>query len=201
MGNVLKHAMRSEIEEYLKDQNGDNAENVTNFTNVISNSTCKSSSSSSSKNKSMLSILKKKRSEGRLSNLLSRIQLENSDDSLKRKIKKLHAKYQHSIPHLKDFKHVNPKKRGSVKFIDSSYVVTTLGSIKDKLQSIYFDLDGSNNSLEDQSECMITICDSSGLRFDESKNILDYLERKGTIISKTNVVLISQSCDFKTNNF
>ena len=146
-----------------------------------------------------LSTLKKKRTEGRLSNLLSRIRSKNSDDSLKRKIKKLHAKYQRYNPHLKEFKLVKPNNRGGVRFIDiECNVVTTYGSIKDKLQSIYFDLDGCNNFLEDQFECMITICDSSGLPLDESENIWDYLERKGEVISKTNVVLRSQSCDFES---
>ena len=64
--------------------------------------------------------------------------------------------------------------------------------IKKRALNLYFDQDGCNVFQENEFDCISSICNESGIDFDESSNLWDYLESKGLFISKTVFVLKTQ---------
>ena len=64
--------------------------------------------------------------------------------------------------------------------------------IKKRALNLYFDQDGCNVFQENEFDCISSICNESGIDFDESSDLWDYLESKGLFISKTVFVLKTQ---------
>ena len=141
MDNVLRETIRSETKAILGDKESRNEAHKTQTENC------------------------KKKSDKRLSGLLSRIRSETpSKINSSRKIKKLQIKYERFDPIVEQYKTLRLKDGGGIRYIDvETSTVFSFKEIRETATHLYFDHDASQNSfIEDETNCLIELLSMSG---------------------------------------
>ena len=144
----------------------------------------------------------KKKTDKRLSGLLSRIRSETpSKTNHSRKIKKLQVKYERFDPILEQYKTVRLKDGGGIRYIDvQTSTVVTFKEIQETATHLYFDHDASQNSfMKDKINCIIELVSMSGNLKDED-DLWEFLKRKGLLVSRIFFVLRSKCINFENDD-
>ena len=184
MDNVLKKAIREEIEKYNKEK-GEGSESEGILPVNASPATLKGKKKS-----------KALQTERRLSNLLEKIRskscIKGGAKSSSKKMKRLQVKYERFDPISKTYKLVRQKDGGGPRFIDVYAEDTILfKDIRAKIEKLFFDNENYNYFVEELREYVTSINDITGQQLDENESLWDYLKRKRIILSRTTLVLRS----------
>ena len=145
----------------------------------------------------------KKKTDKRLSGLLSRIRLETSSKiNHPRKIKKLLVKYERSDPILEQYQTVRLKDSGGIRYTDvETFTIVTFKEIRETATHLYFDYDASQNSfMEDKINCVIEMVSMSGQNLKDEDDLWEFLKRKRLCVSKTFFVLRSKCINFENDD-
>ena len=179
MDNVLRETIRTEIKAILVDKESRNEVPKTQTEKC------------------------KKKTDKRLSGLLSRIRSETSSKiNLSRKIKNPEVKYERFDPILEQYKTVRLKDGGGIGYIDvETSTIVTIKEIRDTVTHLHFDHDVSQNSfMEDKINCVIELVSMSGQSLKDEDDLWEFLKRKGLCVSKTYFVLRYTYINFENDD-
>ncbi|XP_057309778.1 uncharacterized protein LOC130647812 [Hydractinia symbiolongicarpus] len=140
----------------------------------------------------------KKKTEGRLNNLLSKIRSSGSvSNSSKKKVKtkKFQLKWSRYDAFKEQFQMVKSGDGGGYRFlkVEEGQPKTVLKADAVKL---YFDKDGRNSFSEHESECYLALCGPDGEELLEDLDIWTYLDKKGLFLSKCAFILSTKFMNY-----
>ena len=153
MDKVLRETIRTEIKAILGDKESRNEAPKTQTDNC------------------------KKKTDKRLSGLLSRIRSETpSQINFSKKIKKTPSKIWKIWSNFRD--------GGGIRYIDvETTTVVTFKEIRETATHLYFDHDASQNSfMEDKINCVIELVSMSGQNLKDEDDLWEFLKRKGLCV-------------------
>ena len=102
------------------------------------------------------------------------------------KIKRLQIRWNRFDDEEERYKKGKPKDGEGYRYTEVNLSVqVSFREVKKRALNLYFDQDGCNVFQENEFDCISSICNESGIDFDESSDLWDYLESKGLFISKT----------------
>jgi len=166
MENILKSTIRNEIQSIMAENSNNTQPRVHSASSVAENT-----------EKSDTTITKKRKTEGRMSNLLTKIRTNNTgrsqpDKITNKKLKKLQLKYERYDRANEIFRHVRVKDGGGPRFIDVTYgKPVTFREIRRRGEKLFFDLDKCNHFSESIDESLVHIADASGQKLDDTEDL------------------------------
>lgn len=159
-------------------------------------------SGASSSTKSSLKTTKKRKVEGRLSELLNKIRQKNVVESTK--TKRIQVKWKRYDILKNEYKNVRAGNGGGMRSVEVPCNETfTFGDLKDKVIPLYYNHGplSSNYFMEQQTECVFEISSPAGATLNDDVKVWNYIEENCLVISKTTFHLLSKSMDiFATTN-
>ena len=132
---------------------------------------------------------KKKQTESRLGNLLSKIRCKKEETSIEKE-KRVNIKWKQYDPVKKTENTVTQKCGGGHRFIAIG-LKETVKSIKEKAIALYFPGD-VNYFGEFKKDCQFKLTDAAGNEIDDSFIVLNYVKERGIYISKFFFVIVSK---------